>query len=281
MEDLIYEFDSSVDKANYIFEMSLNAYIYLEEKSIMMYENDDIDKDNLINNNKMNKDSFVDSVVNFVKKIIQVIKSFCDKIVLRIKSKIQSNQIKNKLKSFKESLINNKQAANCDITIFDINRYLKDYDKWIDWEITETNKLLSTDFKTPDDLDYAIEELEKKSTAYRNKLSITDKEAYALTIKIGEAITYTEKQLDDIERLTRLSETWGSGVKKIEYVYLKKPEPKKVYLLKARINNINNTCKAVISTVATALMKILSAIQSAVKKLIAGILPDIHISFEG
>ena len=93
-----------------------------------------------------------------------------------------------------------------------------------------------------------------------NKIKLDEKDAYIIKVSIGKAITYTENQLDNIERLNNLPGVWEDSIKKVENMFKHKPDSTKIGWIKRRTIFLNNNCKKIASILTAGILAIVAVI---------------------
>lgn len=262
------EFDLNMKKADHIFEtasdkLDVTALELYTLESAGMFESTE-DPDEMFSESA---EKFMDAIKAFFKKIKDAIKKLYLSVKDAIENAIRKHEMKKKLKELKDTIKNSQEmqkalgTSNSEIT--DTTKLYKAYCEYMDTMIKQTRQVYSKTYNSVDDYNDAIKKANDTLSEKADSLNMTISDKAMVSMKFGEAFKFTEKESDNIARLTEMYvKKWSSSTDELEKIVLAQDDASKISDLKSITSKAN-------SIMSQGLRKIESSWQKNYKTIIA------------
>ena len=262
------EFDLNMKKADHIFEtasdkLDVTALELYTLESAGMFESAE-DPDEMFSESA---EKFMDAIKAFFRKIKDAIKKLYLSVKDAIENAIRKHEMKKKLKELKATIKTSQEmqkalaASNSEIS--DTTKIYKTYCEYMDTLIKQTRQVYSKSYDSIDDYNDAIKKANDTLAEKADSLNMTVSDKALVSMKFGEAFKFTEKESDNITKLTEMYvKKWTSSTDELEKIVLAQDDASKITDLKGMISKAN-------SIMSQGLRKIESGWQKNYKTIIA------------
>lgn len=240
------EFDLNMKKADHIFEtasdkLDVTALELYTLESAGMFESAE-DPDEMFSESA---EKFMDAIKAFFRKIKDAIKKLYLSVKDAIENAIRKHEMKKKLKELKATIKTSQEmqkalgASNSEIN--DTTKIYKTYCEYMDTLIKQTRQVYSKSYESIDDYNDAIKKANDTLAEKADSLNMTVSDKALVSMKFGEAFKFTEKESDNISKLTEMYvKKWTSSTDELEKIVLAQDDASKISDLKSMISKANS-----------------------------------------
>lgn len=166
-------------------------------------------------------ESLKDAALDILKNITEAIKTFFKEASVFIETKARQFDLNNKLKELKSVMAKTRSdIVNKRYNYFDVKKYKKYYDDFIDTYTAELTKGLNKNFSSVEEYEKWRNDMEAKLNKFNTLLS--DEEQWRLEVAIHNAVELTETEAKNRQRNLEIVRAKGSNaIKKLEDYYSK------------------------------------------------------------
>lgn len=206
LDKIFLEFDIDIMKANHIYEVASNAFdIKMNELMILEsqgYFESGEDSDNMF---MEDANKFLDSVKEFFKNLRDAISSLFMKLMDGLKLKMEEHEVNKKIKDAKKNLAEIKASGNDKkVKFFDTAKYMRNYTKFTNEYVKSIKELYSKEYKDLVEYENSMKRVEDKLEKLYKELDLDNEEAYIIMMNATNVVSFSDKELNNIEKLTRM-----------------------------------------------------------------------------
>lgn len=261
LEAYFLEFDLNTHKLDHMFETAIDQ-LDVTAMELSVLENTGMYSDTEALDDMFYEAAgkFVEMVKTFFQKIREYIKKLYNSVKDAIQSAIRKYECKKKLKELKDQLDKANEFAKSvggkSVEIIDTKAIYKAYSEFMDTTLKEVHRLYSKTYDDEFDYEDAVERCIDAIEDKADDLDISEMEAFTISAKVGEALSFTVKEQENIDKIiAMITDQWTEGIDEFEKIAMSQDDAAKVAGIKRVTAEMNKNSSQALNKIKSAWQK--------------------------